>query len=328
MPRERRHRWPIGTALTAVTLFASTWACAQTYPSRPVTLVVPYAAGGGTDAIARFLAHGLEARIGQPVIIENKGGQGTALGAAAVARAAPDGYTLLMGTSSTLTFAPLIYKKVGYDPEKDFTPIALIAAIPFVLVVNPSLNVSTVKELIALAKSKPGELGYASGGIGALHHVYSEMFKRMTGTDLTHVPYRGGGPALQDVVGGHVPMMFADSGSIRELVSTGKLKALAVTTGTRVETLPDVPTMIEAGLPEFEAVTWQCVIAPANTSEPIVALLDKALTDFLATLEGRKFFVDLGYQPLQSTREEFRRRISDDLVKWAPVIKASGAAEQ
>ncbi|MGZ3410163.1 MAG: Bug family tripartite tricarboxylate transporter substrate binding protein [Xanthobacteraceae bacterium] len=301
---------------------------AQTYPSRPVTLLVPYAAGGGTDAIARFLAHGLEARIGQTVIIENKGGQGTALGGAAVARAAPDGYTLLMGTSSTLTFAPLIYKKVGYDPEKDFAPVALIAAVPFVLVVNPSLNVSTVKELIALAKTKPGELTYASGGIGALHHVYSEMFQSMTGTKLTHVPYRGGGPALQDVVAGHVPIMFADSGSIRELVAGGQLKALAVTTGTRVEMLPDVPTMIEAGLPEFEAVTWQCVVAPANTPEPIVTRLHNALSEFMATAEGRKFFVDLGYQPLKSTPEELRKRISSDLINWAPVIKASGAAEQ
>jgi tripartite-type tricarboxylate transporter receptor subunit TctC len=315
--------------LAAVLAVAGTGiASAQNYPTRPVTLMVPFAAGGGTDAIARFLGKGLETRVGQPVIIENKGGQGTALAGAAVARAAPDGYTLLMATSSTLTFAPLIYKKVGYDPEKDFAPVSLIAAIPFVLVVNPSLKVSTVKELIALLKSKPGELSYASGGVGALHHVYSEMFKRMSGTEMQHVPYRGGGPALQDVVAGHVPIMFADAGSIRDLVAAGKLTALAVTTSTRVDTMPAVPTMMEAALPEFEAVTWQCVVAPANTPDPVVAKLHDALTDFMKTPEGRRFFVELGYIPLQSTREEFRKRISADLVKWAPVIKASGAAEQ
>ena len=175
------------------------------YPARPVRLVVPYAAGGGTDALARFLAQGLERQFGQPFIIENRPGQGTATGAAYVARSAPDGYTLLAATSSTLAFNPSVYKKLPYDPLVDFSPISLVAAVPFVLVVNPSLPANSVSELVALAKAKPGELSYASGGMGAPHHIYMELFKRMTGTDIRHIPYRGGGPALGDVVAGHVP---------------------------------------------------------------------------------------------------------------------------
>jgi tripartite-type tricarboxylate transporter receptor subunit TctC len=327
----RRFSARAALSLFAITLaVTSLWpasAGAQSYPTRPVRLVVPYAAGGGTDAIARFLARGLESRLGQPVIIENRGGQGTALGGAYVARSDPDGYTLLMGTSSTLVLAPLIYKKVGYDPVTDFSPISLVAAIPFVLVVNPKLGVNSVADLIALAQSKPGELAYGSGGIGALHHVYSEMLKTKAGIDIRHVPYRGGGPALQDVVAGHIPMMFADVGSVRELVRAGQLKALAVVTGTRVETLPEVPTMVEAGIKDFTASTWQCVVAPANVPEPVLAVLHKALTDFLVTPEGRKFFVDLGYQPMTSTPDELRERVKAELAAWGPVIRASGASE-
>ena len=201
------------------------------YPTKPVRIVVPYAAGGGTDALARFLASGLEKRLGQPFIIENRPGQGTATGGAFVARAAPDGYTLLAATSSTFAFNPSVYTKLPYDPVTDFSPISLIAAVPFVLVVNPALPVSSVAELVRLAKSKPGELSYASGGMGAPHHIYMELFKSMTGTDIKHVPYRGGGPALNDVVAGHVPMMFGDVGPVTGLVRDGRVKGLGVTVG-------------------------------------------------------------------------------------------------
>jgi tripartite-type tricarboxylate transporter receptor subunit TctC len=226
---------------------------AQDYPVKPVRIVVPYAAGGGTDALARFLAGGLERRLGQPFIIENRPGQGTATGAAHVARAAPDGYTLLAATSSTLAFNPSVYKKLPYDPVADFSLVSLIAAVPFVLVVNPALPVGSVAELVALAKAKPGALSYGSGGMGAPHHIYMELFKSMTGTDIKHIPYRGGGPALNDVVAGHVPMMFGDVAPVTGLVREGRVKALGVTVGSRVESIPDVPTMVEAGLAGYEA---------------------------------------------------------------------------
>src|SRR5262249_8888602 len=297
------------------------------YPSKPVRIVVPYAAGGGTDALARFLSHGLEQRLGQPFIIENRPGQGTATGGAYVARAPADGYTLLAATSSTLAFNPTVYKKLPYDPLTAFSPISLVAAVPFVLVVNPSLPVKTVADLVAVAKSKPGELSYASGGTGAAHHIYMELLKSMTGIDVKHIPYRGGGPALGDVVAGHVPMMFGDVGQVTALVREGRVRALGVTLGKRVETLPEVPTMVEAGLAGYEANSWQSIVAPAQLPRPIVLALNKALTGFLAEPATREHFLKLGMQPLSSTPEAFADYLRAEIVKWAPVIKAAGATE-
>ncbi len=244
-----------------------------------------------------------------------------------VARAAPDGYTLLAATSSTLAFNPSVYKKLPYDPVTDFSPITLIAAVPFVLVVNPALPAGSVADLVRLAKSKPGELSYASGGMGAPHHIYMELFKSMTGTDIRHVPYRGGGPALNDVVAGHVPMMFGDVGPVTGLVREGRVKGLGVTVGKRVETIPDVPTLVEAGLAGYEANSWQSIVAPANVPRPIVAALNKALTGFLAEPATREHFLKLGMQPLSSTPEEFGAYIRAEITKWAPIIKAAGATE-
>jgi tripartite-type tricarboxylate transporter receptor subunit TctC len=315
-----------GAVIGALCLVSAT-ASAQDYPTKPVRIVVPYAAGGGTDALARYLAHGLERRLGQPFVIENRPGQGTAIGAAYVARAAPDGYTLLAATSSTLAINPSVYKKLSYDPLTDFAPISLIAAVPFVLVVNPSLPARSVAELVALAKSKPGELSYASGGMGAAHHIYVELFKSMTGVDIKHVPYRGGGPALADVVAGHVPIMFGDVGQVTGLVREGQVRALGVTVGRRVETIPDVPTMVEAGLAGFEANSWQSLVAPANLPPPIVAALSKALTAMLAEPATKEHFLELGMQPLSSTPEEFAAYLRAEVGKWAPIIKAAGATE-
>jgi tripartite-type tricarboxylate transporter receptor subunit TctC len=317
-----------GAVLGALCLVASPGrGDAQDYPSKPVRIVVPYAAGGGTDALARFLASGLEKRLGQPFIIENRPGQGTATGGLFVARSAPDGYTLLAATSSTLAFNPSVYKKLPYDPATDFSPITLVAAVPFVLVVNPALPVNSVGDLVALAKAKPGELSYGSGGMGAPHHIYMELFKSMTGTDIRHVPYRGGGPALNDVVAGHVPMMFGDVGPVTGLVRDGRVKGLGVTVGRRVETIPDVPTLVEAGLAGYEANSWQSVVAPANVPRPIVTALNKALTGFLAEPATREHFLKLGMQPLSSTPEEFGAYIRAEIRKWAPIIKAAGATE-
>ncbi|HET7255258.1 MAG TPA: tripartite tricarboxylate transporter substrate binding protein [Xanthobacteraceae bacterium] len=298
----------------------------KNYPAKPVRIVVPYAAGGGTDALARYLAQGLERRLGQPFIIENRPGQGTATGGAYVARSAPDGYTLLAATSSTLAFNPSVYKKLPYDPLVDFSPISLVAAVPFVLVVNPSLPVGSVSDLIKLAKARPGELSYASGGMGAPHHIYMELFKSMTGTDIRHIPYRGG-PALGDVVAGHVPIMFGDVGPVTGLVREGRVKALGVTVGKRVETLPDVPTLLEAGLPGYEANSWQSLVAPANVPLPIVAALNTALTTFLAEPATRSHFLQLGMQPLSSTPQEFASYLRAEIAKWAPIINAAGATE-
>ena len=317
-----------GALVGALCLVASPGAGAgQDYPVKPVRIVVPYAAGGGTDALARFLASGLERRLGQPFIIENRPGQGTATGALFVARSSPDGYTLLAATSSTLAFNPSVYKKLPYDPATDFSPITLVAAVPFVLVVTRALPVNSVGGLVRLAKSKPGELSYGSGGMGAPHHIYMELFKSMTGTDIRHVPYRGGGPALNDVVAGHVPMMFGDVGPVTGLIREGRVKGLGVTVGKRVETIPDVPTLVEAGLTGYEANSWQSIVAPANVPRPIVTALNKALTGFLAEPATREHFLKLGMQPLSSTPEEFGAYIRAEIKKWAPVIKAAGATE-
>jgi len=301
---------------------------AQGYPNRPVKIVVPYAPGGGTDAIARLLAKGLEQRLSQPFIVENRGGSGTTLGGASVARAEPDGYTLLMATSSTLAVAPGLYKKLPYDPAKDFAAISMIATVPFVLIVHPTLGVDTAKALVDLVKGKPGEFAYASGGLGSPHHIYAALFMHMTGTDMKNVPYRGGGPALADVAAGHVKIMFADAAQALELVRDGRVKALGVTTGRRLETMPDVPTLNEAGITGYEANSWQCVVAPANLPQPIVGKLNAALIDIMATPEMRSHFVNIGWQPLTSTPEQASDYIRAEIERWTRLIGAAGVSSE
>jgi tripartite-type tricarboxylate transporter receptor subunit TctC len=290
-------------------------------------VIIPFAGGSASDVVTRILLDRTARSIGQPFIIENRPGQGTATGAAYVARSAPDGYTLLAATSSTLAFNPTVYKKLPYDAVMDFSPISLIAAVPFVLVVNPTLPVNGVADLVRLAKSKPGELSYASGGMGAPHHIYMELFKSMTGTDIKHIPYRGGGPALNDVVAGHVPMMFGDVGPVTGLVREGRVKGLGVTVGKRVETIPAVPTLIEAGLAGYEGNSWQSIVAPAHLPQPIVVALNKALTGVLGEPATREHFSKLGMQPFPSTPEEFADYIRAEIRKWAPIIKTAGATE-
>lgn len=299
---------------------------AQTYPSRPIKIVVPYAAGGGTDALTRFVARGLEQRLGQPVIVENRGGSGTTLGGLAVARADPDGYTLLMGTSSTFAMAPSFYRQLPYNPVKDFSPIMLVATVPFVLTVHPSLGVSTARELIALAKSKPGQLSFASGGVGAPHHIYAELLKSMTGIDIKHVPYRGGGPALNDVVAGHVPIYFADVGPAAPLIAAGKLKALGVTTAKRVDNMPDVPTLAEAGVTGYEANSWQMFVGPPDMPEPIVTKVNAAMVGFMRTPEVQKHFISLGMTPNTGTPAEAGEYIRAEVERWTTILKGIGVS--
>jgi len=312
-------------AATALCLaFGVGIASAQNYPNRPVKIVVPYAAGGGTDALTRFIARGLEARLGQPFIIENRGGSGTTIGGLAVARSEPDGYTLMMGTSSTFAIAPGLYKRLAYDPTTDFSPIMLVATVPFVLVVHPSLKVGSLQELVTLAKSRPGQLVYASAGLGAPHHIYAELLMKMTGIDMKHVPYRGGGPALNDVVAGHVPIYFADAGPALALIKSGQLKALGVTTGQRVATMPEVPTLNEAGAKGYDANSWQMMVGPARMPEPVVAKLNKTLAEFMLTPDTQRHFTSLGMQPLTGTPEQARAYIDAEAKRWTAVIKGMG----
>jgi tripartite-type tricarboxylate transporter receptor subunit TctC len=298
---------------------------AQDYPTQPVKLVVPFPAGGGTDALARWFAKGLEAKFGQPFVVENRAGSGTTLGAGFVARAVPDGYTIMLGTSSTYAIAPNVYKKVPFDPVKDFAPIALVSEVPFVLVVNPSLPVKSVAELVALVRSKAGAMSYASAGIGTQHHVNGELLKTLTGIAMTHVPYRGGGPALQDVVAGHVPIYFGDVSTVMPLARAGKIRALALTISQRLEAFPDVPTMHEAGIENYNASAWQAVVAPAGTPPAIIARLNQALLEVVNSPETRTRFHELGLRPLTSTPDELGAFMRSELVRWGKVVEAAGA---
>jgi tripartite-type tricarboxylate transporter receptor subunit TctC len=297
---------------------------AQSYPNRPVKVIVPFPAGGGTDALTRFVAKGMEQRLGQPLVVENRGGAGTTLGATAAARSDPDGYTLMVGTASTFAAAPGLYKRLAYDPNKDFAPVMLFATVPFVLVVHPSLGVKSVRELVALAKSKPGELTYASAGIGAVHHIFCELFMSMTGISMKHVPYRGGGPALNDVVAGHVPIYFADAGPAASLIRSGKLVALGVTTSGRAAHMPDVPTLHEAGVTGYEANTWQMMVGPARMPEPVVARLNAALTEVMKTPEAQQYFTGLGMRPSTGTPSEAAEHIRKESARWTALIRGIG----
>jgi len=298
---------------------------AQDYPNQPVKIVVPFPAGGGTDAIARWFAKGLEGKFGQPVVVENRAGAGTTIGAAYVANSAPDGYTLLLGTSSTFSIAPNVYKKVPFDPVGGFSPVALVAEAPFALFVHPKLPVKTVMELVALARSKPGTLNYASSGIGTQHHVNAELLKSLTGIQMTHIPYKGRAPAYQDVVAGHVPIMFGDVSQVLPLARAGQVRTLAVTTRERVDAMPEVPTMHEAGITDYNASAWIAIVAPARTPAAIVTKLNEALVELSKSPETQKRFADLGLRPLNSTPAELGAYMKTELVRWGKVVEAAGA---
>ena len=310
--------------LGALTLLAG-WAPAQAqsnYPTRPITLVVPFPAGGSTDLVARLIASRMVSELGQQIVVENRGGAGGNIGSAVVAKADPDGYTILMGTVATHALNPALYKKMPYDAVKDFTPISLLALIPNVLVVTPNFPAKNVKELIDLVKAKPGEYSYASSGNGTPLHLSGELFKTMAGVNMIHVPYKGAGPALVDVMAGHVPIMFDNLPPSLEQIRAGKLRGLAVTTKERVPSLPDVPTIAET-LPGYETYSWNAFFAPAGTPKEIVT---KVHDDVLATLQSPDLlerFASVGAEPVGGTQEQFTARILADTAKWAQVIKAA-----
>jgi tripartite-type tricarboxylate transporter receptor subunit TctC len=300
---------------------------ADAFPSRTVTLVVPFAAGGSTDLIARIIAEKMTEDLGQTVIVENKAGAGGNIGADAVAKADPDGYTILMGTIATHALNPAVMKQMPYDPVKDFAPVSLLVLVPNVLEVNPEVPAKTVQELIALLKSKPGEYSYASSGIGTPLHLSGELFKSLAGVDMIHVPYRGAGPALNDVVANQVPIMFDNLPSSTQFIKAGTLRALAVTTKTRSASFPDLPTMEEAGVPGYETYTWNAIFAPAGTPQAVIDRLNAAAVKAVKDPATQPCLADLSATVVGSTPDELAKHVVAELAKWAPIVEASGAAD-
>jgi tripartite-type tricarboxylate transporter receptor subunit TctC len=311
--------------LIALSLLASFGpATAAGYPERVVRIVVPYPPGGTTDILARIVAVRLEQRLGQSFIVDNRGGASGNIGSAAVAHAAPDGYTLLMGTINTHGINPSLLKNLPYDAEKDFAPITVVATTPNVLIVHPSLGVSTVAEFIALARQKPGSLDFGSTSTGGSPHMSGELFKALTKTDIQHVPYRGGGPMLNDLIAGQIKSAFDNLPSAIGHVRAGSVRALAVTTPNRWPSLPDVPAMAET-VPGYEVSAWFALLAPAKTPRDIVELLHREVADILKEEPIRQRLSELGAEPGGNTPDEFARQIATEIRKWADVVAATGA---
>ena len=307
----------------ALWLWAALPALAQPYPSRPITLVVGFTPGGPSDVMSRIIGRKLEDLLGQPFVILNRPGAGGNLAAEAVASATPDGHTLLMGNNSILATNAALYKKIGYDAQKDFAPISLVGAQANVLVLNPAVPAKSLAEVIALARK--GGLNYASSGHGAAAHLAAELFKVQAAVDIAHVPYKGAAPALQDVISGQVHMMFATTGAVMGHIRANLVRPIAVTTIKRTQQLADIPTISEQGLPGFDATTWHGLVAPSATPAAIIATLHKATVTALKDPAVTKSLDDLGVDIAASTPEEFARYIASEIPKWTDVVKASGA---
>jgi tripartite-type tricarboxylate transporter receptor subunit TctC len=293
-----------------------------TYPSRPVKIIVPTPPGGPVDVMARLVANQIAPLIGQSVIIDNRAGAANTLGSAEAARAAPDGYTLLYSSSSGLVIAPMLQKNAGYDPIKSYDPVALVAATSNVLVVHPSVPARSVQELMAYAKANPGKINFSSGGIGTLPHLIGEYFKARAGIDVVHVPYRGGGPSIQDVVAGNIQFTFEGISVLLPLIREGLLRGLAVTSSNRSPLLPELPTMIEAGFPDFQATAWTGLLAPHTTPPEIIGKLNGAVNAALRTSEMKASLDNLAGDPLGGSPQGLTRVIESDLAKWGPIVKA------
>jgi len=314
-----------GVAVLLAALACAAPARADDYPSRAITLVVPYSAGGGNDAMARVVADRMSAALGQQIIIENRGGAGGSIATRAIAKAEPDGYTLGLGGTGTLAINPTLYQNVGYDPRKDFAPVGLIATGALVVLVHPSVPATTIPELIALAKKDPGKLNFASAGVGSGIHLGAELFAYMAGVKLTHIPYKGTGPALTDLIGGHVALYFSSLPSAVGLIKDGKVRALAVTGPTRSKVLPDLPTVAEAALPGYEAVLHYGIVAPAGTPRPVVDRLNAALRAALAAPEVQARLAAEGAEIMPSSPEEYAADIDREERKWSEIVRRSGA---
>ena len=311
----------------ALTLaLACAGANAQGYPSKPIRLVVPYPAGGPLDIMARAIGQKLTEAWSQPVIVDNRAGAGGNIGADLVAKAAPDGYTLLMGAVATQAINPALYSKIPYDAAKDFAPVALVAQVPNILVVNPAVPVNSVRELIELARAKPGTLNFASGSTGSTGHLAGELFKTMAGVDMMHIPYKGAAPATTDLLAGQVQLMFDNLANALPNVKAGKLRALAVTTLARSPAVPDLPTIAESGLPGFDLTTWFGLLVPAGTPPEIVAKLSAEVVRALNSNDMRERLQRMGAEPpANNTPEHFAAFIRSEAAKYAKVVKSSGA---
>jgi tripartite-type tricarboxylate transporter receptor subunit TctC len=298
---------------------------AADYPTRPVTLVVAFPPGGASDVLARLIGRKMEQLLGQPIVIDNRPGAGGNVAAEAVAHGAADGYSLLLGNNAILATNAALYKKINFDAEADFVPIGLVGSQANILVVNPELPVKTLAELIALAKANPGKLNFASSGHGLAAHLAGELFKTEAKIDIVHVPYKGAAPALQDVIAGHVQMMFATASSVVSHIREGKVRALGVATLQRTAVMPDIPTMDELGLKGFHATTRHGLLAPARTPKEIVAALNRALLASLEDAAVKKSLGDLGVDIIGGSPEQFAAYIHAEIPKWTAIIKASGA---
>ena len=316
---------PTTVAAIAAVAAALAPAAAQDYPNRPITLVVPYAAGGGNDVMARAAADRTSKTLGQQIVIENRGGAGGSIATRQIAKSAPDGYTLGLGGTGTLAINPTLYPNVGYDPRKDFAPVGLIATSALVVLVNPSVPAKSIAELIALAKEKPGQINYASAGAGSGIHLGTEYFASRAGIKIIHVPYKGSGPALADLLGGHVMVYFSSLPPAISLMKEGKVRALAVTGAKRSALFPDLPTVAETGLPGFEAVLHYGIVAPAGTPGPIIDKLNAALRAAVMSDELKQRIAADGAEPLASTPEEYAADIDREETKWSEIVRKSGA---
>ena len=318
-PRTLATRIVMAAMLAAATLGVS----AQGFPNKPIKLIVGFPPGGGSDAAARIAGAALAEKLGQPVVVENKAGANTILATQFVGSQPADGYTLLF-VSASFAINPSLYK-LTYDPEKDFTPVGLVALVPLMLITGPEVPINSVKDLVAMAKAKPGEVTYASFGTGSAGHLAGELFCSMTGTNMQHIPFKGSAPAIADVMGGRVTVMFPGIGSAVPLVNGGKLKALAVTTAQRASSSPNVPTVEESGVPGYVVSTWESIIAPAGTPADVVAKLNKALAEVMATKEVREKMVALGLEP-DGTKNpaQTAQFIRAEMAKWAKVVKERG----
>ena len=312
------------TALIAAVSAGAAPAAAQTYPSRPITLVVPFPPGGSATIIARIIADKMSEGLGQQIVVDNRGGAGGSIAARQVAKSAPDGATLLLAFTGTLAVSPLIFANVGYDPRKDFAGIGLIGMAPSVLAVHPSVPARSVADLIGIAKAEPGKIQYGSPGIGTTNHLAGELLAAMTGIKITHIPYKGTGPAITDLLGGHIAMMFAPIPAAHGNVSAGALRALGVTSLKRSSLWPDIPTVAETGLPGFEVVQRSTLLAPAGTPRTIIERLNKELNAVLATDEVRRRLAVEGGEPVPGAPEEYAADIDREEMRWSKLVATIG----
>lgn len=311
----------LSSTLIALCFAVAQAAFGQSYPTRPIKLVVPFPPGGGSDPVARIVGEKVGEALGQPVVIENRPGANGTVGNALVAKAEPDGYTLLLGAAGALTVAPHVYKKVQFDTLKDFEPISLAGTVPFILAVYPGVPVNSLRELTAFAKANPGKLNFGSSGTGGLPHLAGEIYKSMAGVDIVHVPYKGGGPAITALITGEVQVLFSDVGLMVPLLKAGKIKAIAVTSDVRSAAVPDIPTMKESGLPAYQISTWWGILAPAGTPRPIIDKLNAEVRKALELPDVKERFATMWVVPSPTTTEQFATRIHQEYDKWAQVVK-------